>query len=85
MLIISHIANEPLALLAAHLTTAAAVNTESSREFPRKQADFKEAQMETSAQKRRDSKKSLRVKVISLGNAEVGKVSDSHLILHQTP
>ncbi|KAF0046331.1 hypothetical protein F2P81_002860 [Scophthalmus maximus] len=30
--------------------------------------------METNAPKRRDSKKSLRVKVISLGNAEVGKV-----------
>lgn len=29
--------------------------------------------METNAPKRRDSKKSLRVKVISLGNAEVGK------------
>lgn len=30
--------------------------------------------METNAPKRRDNKKSLRVKVISLGNAEVGKV-----------
>uniref|UniRef100_A0A3Q2NPU4 DnaJ (Hsp40) homolog, subfamily C, member 27 n=1 Tax=Fundulus heteroclitus TaxID=8078 RepID=A0A3Q2NPU4_FUNHE len=30
--------------------------------------------METTATKRRDNKKSLRVKVISLGNAEVGKV-----------
>lgn len=33
--------------------------------------------METNTPKRRDNKKSLRVKVISLGNAEVGKVSDS--------
>uniref|UniRef100_A0A4W5M5Z3 DnaJ (Hsp40) homolog, subfamily C, member 27 n=1 Tax=Hucho hucho TaxID=62062 RepID=A0A4W5M5Z3_9TELE len=31
--------------------------------------------MDTNVQKRRDNKKSLRVKVISLGNAEVGKVS----------
>lgn len=31
--------------------------------------------METNTPKRRDNKKSLRVKVISLGNAEVGKVS----------
>lgn len=30
--------------------------------------------METNTPKRRDNKKSLRVKVISLGNAEVGKV-----------
>lgn len=30
--------------------------------------------MDTNVQKRRESKKSLRVKVISLGNAEVGKV-----------
>ena len=30
--------------------------------------------METNVPKRRDNKKSLRVKVISLGNAEVGKV-----------
>lgn len=41
--------------------------------------------METNAPKRRDNKKSLRVKVISLGNAEVGKVSDHQLILDQTP
>lgn len=33
--------------------------------------------METNAPKRRDNKKSLRVKVISLGNAEVGKVSEN--------
>lgn len=37
--------------------------------------------METNAPKRRDNKKSLRVKVISLGNAEVGKVSEHQLIL----
>lgn len=30
--------------------------------------------MDTNVQKRRENKKSLRVKVISLGNAEVGKV-----------
>lgn len=34
--------------------------------------------METNVPKRRDNKKSLRVKVISLGNAEVGKVSENH-------
>ena len=41
--------------------------------------------METNVPKRRDNKKSLRVKVISLGNAEVGKVGDRQLILDQTP
>lgn len=37
--------------------------------------------METNAPKRRDNKKSLRVKVISLGNAEVGKVRFKMLII----
>lgn len=40
--------------------------------------------METNPPKRRDNKKSLRVKVISLGNAEVGKVLDPLFILAQT-
>lgn len=39
--------------------------------------------METNAPKRRDNKKSLRVKVISLGNAEVGKVRVNLLVLAQ--
>lgn len=39
--------------------------------------------METTATKRRDNKKSLRVKVISLGNAEVGKVRQFLTISHQ--
>lgn len=65
-----------LAALLSTSTAAAAVQSEAT--VVTQHVNYSDSQMETNAPKRRDNKKSLRVKVISLGNAEVGKVSEKH-------